>query len=565
MQRAESNNLIRKIGTTWLPAFSMALLCYLAGTSFAYASSADFSTVAENITNSASSLPGLLTALAYGLGLMMGVSGIVKIKEHVETPNQAPLRSGIVRLLVGGGLFALPIIYEAMTNTIGVTGIFATDTAGSGGLGTMNAAGAGTGGGALNDVFNNIMCSTSLVPGLFTAVAYLIGILSGVSGLLKIREHVETPDQVALKEPVIRLLSGGAMFALPTMMQAAMQTINGGGNADASVFDKLLAVGGGAFTLSSNGGGSTAACDAASYGYGTLFAAGTAVNGDLGYTICNAVNNSSYMPALLSGLAYIFGIVLIIWGVAKIKDNVLNPQQTTIWEGISRLIAGGSFFALPYLMDVVTNTLNGSLSNANGFTNNGFTGDVGVNNGLDAMMANFTADMFGPMLFTLNFFGYTAGTVLLMVGISRLLKSAQEGPRGPGGIGTIMTFLAGGALISLSPMVGALSETFFNGGGFNGAYTTKAALQYSTGMNASEIGHVQAVVSSILQFMIVLGVVAFLRGIYIIREVAEGNSQASLMAGITHMMGGALAVNLGSVMNAIQTTLGLTAYGINFS
>lgn len=563
MQRAVSNNLIRKIATTCFPAFSMALLCYLAGTTFAYASSADFSTVAENITNSASSLPGLLTALAYGLGLMLGVSGIIKLKEHVETPNQAPLRSGIVRLLVGGGMFALPMIYEAMTNTIGVTGMFATDTSGGGNIASMDAFGAGIGGGALNDVFNNILNSTQFIPGLFTAVAYLIGILAGVSGLLKIREHVETPDQVTLKEPVIRLLSGGAMFALPTMMQAAQQTINGGGNVEASVLANLLAGFGGALTLSSNGGGSTAECDTTSYSYGGLFAGGQ--TGDLGNTICNAVNNSSYMPALLSALAYLFGIVLIIWGVAKIKDNVLNPQQTTIWEGVSRLIAGGSFFALPYLMDVVTNTLNGNLFNGNGFTNTGFTGAVGVNNGLDAMMVNFTADMFGPMLFTLNFFGYTAGTVLLMVGISRLLKSAQEGPRGPGGIGTIMTFLAAGALISLSPMIGAFSQSFFNGGGFNGAYTTNAALQYSTGMNASEIGHVQAVISAILQFMIVLGVVAFLRGIYIIREVAEGNSQASLMAGITHMVGGALAVNLGPVMNAIQTTLGLTAYGVNFT
>jgi intracellular multiplication protein IcmC len=84
-------------------------------------------------------------------------------------------------------------------------------------------------------------------------------------------------------------------------------------------------------------------------------------------------------------------------------------------------------------------------------------------------------------------------------------------------------------------------------------------------MNPAEIAHVQAVISAVLQFMIVLGVVAFLRGIYIIREVAEGNGQASLMAGITHMVGGSLAVNLGPVMNAAQNTLGLTAYGVNFN
>jgi hypothetical protein len=165
------------------------------------------------------------------------------------------------------------------------------------------------------------------------------------------------------------------------------------------------------------------------------------------------------------------------------------------------------------------------------------------------------------MIFILDFFGYVAGTVLAMIGISRLLKSAQEGPRGPGGIGTIMTFLTAGALISVGPMLGSMSETFFG----NNQSKTMASLAYTTGMSGAEIAHAQAVVSSILMFMIVLGLVAFIRGIYIIREVAEGSSQASLMAGITHMAGGALAVNLGPVMNAIQTTLGLTAYGINFS
>jgi hypothetical protein len=557
MQRARSfiNTFTRKIGTTHLPVFSLTLLCYLAGTSFAHATNANFSTVAENITNSASRMPGLLTALAYGLGLMAGVSGIIKLKEHVETPNQAPLRSGVVRLITGGMLFALPIVYQAMTNTIGSTAPFTADN--TGGLGPTWIWALLGNGGAINDVLGNILNSVQFIPGLFTAVAYLIGILSGVSGILKIREHVEAPEQVALKEPVIRLLSGGAMFALPTMMQAAQQTIKGTGIT--GIFGNLLTT---LVTPSTilNAKSGVGVCVTGAYTYGTLFAGGQA--GDLGDTICNAVNNTSYMPGILSAMAYLFGIVLIIWGVLKLKDNVLNPQQTSIWEGISRLVAGGAFFALPYLIGVVANTLDGGglFAALNGFTHTSFKGQT-TGSGLDAMMVNFSADMFGPMLFALNFFGYVAGTVLLMIGISRLLKSAQEGPRGPGGLGTIMTFLVAGAMISISPMIGSLSTTFFE----TNVSATSAALQYSTGMNTTEIAHVQAVISAILQFMIVLGVVAFLRGIYIIREVAEGNSQASLMAGITHMVGGSLAVNLGPVMNAIQTTLGLTAYGINFS
>ena len=82
----------------------------------------DFSTIAQNITNSISSLPGLLTALAYLFGILIGVLGILKIKDHVENPSNTPLKDGAIRLAAGGALFALPIIFDAMTNTAGNNG-----------------------------------------------------------------------------------------------------------------------------------------------------------------------------------------------------------------------------------------------------------------------------------------------------------------------------------------------------------------------------------------------------------------------------------------------------------
>lgn len=79
----------------------------------------NFNEIAENIVDSISDLPGLLTALSYLAGVLFGVLGILKIKDHVEDPNSAPLKDGAVKLAAGGALFALPIIYEAMFNTIG--------------------------------------------------------------------------------------------------------------------------------------------------------------------------------------------------------------------------------------------------------------------------------------------------------------------------------------------------------------------------------------------------------------------------------------------------------------
>lgn len=79
----------------------------------------NFSTIAENITGSISSLPGLLSALSYMFGLLLGVLGVMKIKDHVENPTQTPLKDGAIRLAAGGALFALPILFEAMSATIG--------------------------------------------------------------------------------------------------------------------------------------------------------------------------------------------------------------------------------------------------------------------------------------------------------------------------------------------------------------------------------------------------------------------------------------------------------------
>lgn len=77
-----------------------------------------FSDIAENVNTSISDIPGLVTGLSYLIGLVFGVLGILKIKEHVENPGNEPLKNGVIRLIVGGALFALPILFDAMLTTI---------------------------------------------------------------------------------------------------------------------------------------------------------------------------------------------------------------------------------------------------------------------------------------------------------------------------------------------------------------------------------------------------------------------------------------------------------------
>lgn len=88
----------------------------------ANAAANNFSTIATNIASSIASLPGLISALAYLFGTLLAVLGVMKIKDHVENPTQTPLKDGAIRLLAGGALFAIPLILDAMFNTIGSSG-----------------------------------------------------------------------------------------------------------------------------------------------------------------------------------------------------------------------------------------------------------------------------------------------------------------------------------------------------------------------------------------------------------------------------------------------------------
>ncbi len=527
--------------------------------------------IAENITTSASLIPGLITAFSYTLGLYIAYFAVLKTVEHVNNPNQTPLRVPVVRYLAGGALFSLPIVYETMTETINRGGLFiGVDTAAFfNNMSSLMAAFTGLGGMNFNSLLSYIVAETQLLPGLITAVAYLLGLIMGVIGILKVKDHVEDPARVSLKEGVINFLIGGAMFGLPAVYESMWNTVGGGGlgiwEAAAGVVNVL------AFTLSSDNLFYVIASTGVACNPLTATAPTT-----VGEVICASWLNSAGLPAFLSGIAYMLGLVFGVWALIKIKNHVLNPQQTSLWDGVSRLIAGGAFFALPTVVSALQMTFMPAASPLNllwfgGGTATGYEGDLsllfGANacgvgtNSLDMVMACFMAEVLGPGQVALNFFCFVAGMIFIMIGISRLVKTAQDGPRGPGGMGTVSTFAIGGILISANIILRAFSSTFFG----NPQTATFANLTYTAGMTPLETDAVYHVISAVLRFMIIVGTISFVRGFFIVRQVAEGNQQASLMSGMTHILGGALAVNLGPLLNAVQQTIGITAFGVAFA
>jgi hypothetical protein len=497
------------------------------------------SDIAINIVDSGSHLPALVSASAYLIGLALGVLGVMKIRDHVENPSNAPLRSGFARLFIGGALLALPTVYTAMIDSIdGGPGAALYDFMNFLGFGKTTVA--DSGGENFNKLLGNLLDSIGGLPALVSMAAYLFALVFGVTGLLGLRAHVESPDQNPLKDAVIKLIVGGMLFALPYVFSAMASTISNG-------FGFYTTLDGfGIKTSSIDGGKACATGDA-----------------KLSGLICNVIGNTALLPLFLDGISYLFGIIMGFWGIIKIRDHVINPSQTRISEGITRLAAGGMFFTMPYVVSVVRESV--VQSTASAATNTGFSGSAtcesGSLQGLDQYLFCAVSDVLGPIQNIVNYAAMLAGIIFIMIGISRLLKSEQDGPRGPGGMGTIMTFLTGGILLSFSEFIQVITGTLLAGG----ATKSKSALQYTTGMTTDEIAHADMVVGAIMKFMIIVGLISLVQGIFIIRKVAEGDSQSSVMAGMTHIIGGALAVNLGPFLNAVQKTLGITTFGIVFS
>ena len=106
---------------------------------------------------------------------------------------------------------------------------------------SANAAGAG-GGKSFNSVAGDIIGGIASLPGLVTGISYMLGVLLAVLGLLKIKDHVENPGNAKLKDGVIYLAIGGALFAVPIITTAMFELIDPAGTGGGAVTSKVKAV-----------------------------------------------------------------------------------------------------------------------------------------------------------------------------------------------------------------------------------------------------------------------------------------------------------------------------------
>jgi hypothetical protein len=276
----------------------------------------------------------------------------------------------------------------------------------------------------------------------------------------------------------------------------------------------------------------------------------------IGDVFTNVGTSLGGMHMLLSGFAYLAGLFFAIVGIFKFKDHVDNPAQTPLSSGVKRFLAGGMLLSSPYVGSTLVQSLvNGSNTSPTASSRHPAPGGTGM----DQMIYDLINSAAGPATMLLSLFAYLAAIVLLIVGVVRLTKTAQEGPRGPAGLGTLMTFLASGALFSSG---GGMLSTFVSSLFGSPTISTFARIDPSVINNATDAARVASVIEAVMTFIMIVGYIAFIRGWFVLKAFADGNSQVSLAQALTFLFGGALAINLGELVNVLGQTVGVN--GLTF-
>lgn len=95
------------------------------------ASAQGLNTVTNVLSNQMSGIVNVISAVAYIIGVALGIKAALKFKEHNETKGQVQLSTPIILAVVAAILLALPTFLKTGKEGIFGTGSTGTDLSGS--------------------------------------------------------------------------------------------------------------------------------------------------------------------------------------------------------------------------------------------------------------------------------------------------------------------------------------------------------------------------------------------------------------------------------------------------
>ncbi len=274
----------------------------------------------------------------------------------------------------------------------------------------------------------------------------------------------------------------------------------------------------------------------------------------LGSIVCNLRQNFAPMAPLINTIAFTIGGVLAFKGAMLLKKHAEGPKETPVVAGIAHVLVGGALGSLPVVAGTLQETIHswdGAPNGGNGCTPGPITGSV---TSLDKMMENFVNNIAQPMYITLSTLCFVIGLFLIVKGLIRASKSGTD-PREAAPHRIMVSMLIGAVLISISAVATNMINTLFESPVITD-FSNLINWSKITGETNANTEAVDLTVKAILMFVQVIGFIAFIRGWLIIKNAVEGAGQATVPQGLTHIIGGTMAINIGTMIQLFDATFG---------
>ncbi len=274
----------------------------------------------------------------------------------------------------------------------------------------------------------------------------------------------------------------------------------------------------------------------------------------LGAMFFGSCQNFIAFAHLFNIVAYAAGVVFGVTGLYNLRQHTENPTNYPLNKALMLFFGAACLMILPTILTTVAVSLGYAVSPTMAVCL-AASGGATAGTGVEGMMANFVANIKAPLIGAVQVIANLAGIFMMVHGLMQASKYGYD-PRTNSihriltnvGFGAILFTIGGNFSMIMSSVFGTSSVT---------DPTDSSVLSWgfvSTLGGGSE--QFATAVAAALQFVQIIGFIAFVRGWLIMKKVVEGGGQVTMAQGITHILGGVCAINIAQVLKIFDNTLG---------
>ncbi len=286
-------------------------------------------------------------------------------------------------------------------------------------------------------------------------------------------------------------------------------------------------------------------------------AASQQIAGDatVGTMFCNVLQNSGSFPPLFSGIAYITGAWIVVRGLFDMMKRSSDPTNKPFKDGILGVMMGGMVAALPSLINWLHKTLLRDTVKGEGIRCTG-AASVGTSSAvpLDVMLSNFVGNITPGILALISGMAVIFGIVMIfynMVKLSKFGTDAKTSTLTP----ILGSLIIGALLVAVGQTMDISLTTLFGNNTTMNTLTKYKELAYVPG-GSFDMSRFNNAMNAVFTFLRIVGSLAFVRGFFVMKNALEGQGQATKGQAYTHIIGGALLVNMPGFIQYIEQSVG---------